>query len=855
MQILHILFNGACQIMKIFTQKILYSFLPLPFIFLLSTPTLLPASLNSYLTVGSFCLYFISNTVLCLLISKPDTPTVNLILKILVPPIALLTCYWLFSNPLWLISVPIVLVITNLPINSPYKIVVASTSVLACAYFSAATCVSQNLLLAVSCLSASGLGLGIVFVAFLHNSDFETKNFNAIINHTYYMKNHWPGILFCTIVGLSTGAISHFIALSAINTSAALTFSIVVFIATLVPTFILNPISLLTTQKWKKNGIILDALFSIILSAGIGFGFFFVSVTPLGNYLANILTLVLTLVATASTVYGNRLKFLHNYNDFDPLTEALKGVESKAQFNFEILKMIFFGDSLSDPGNYQNFALPTKKLYDIDQTDQVEFTNLFNWNEVLINQIISKRDGQELRREVGGKIIKLFHKDMSDSIKQKYTNYLTDYLINKAVHMTNASAVIEGAKDPSYPSANYAIGGATAINYFREWFWESKKTFGIDLIGYIKQVGKKLNSYHSSDKKNTFKFKSKREFTFQFLLKNLMAENILYEKSKFQIQADSTLAFIFAGANDLIAITSDPEEIMANAKSALYGIKMQMAELVKKGVDKFVLFELPDITKLPLYHFSENKEQKQALKSAAEHFTQEINNLASDYANSKQIHVTVMPVNKMFNIVLDSFDGTKPSSTATADQCMLKCDSEYKKSCTHPNGQYFNTKDYLCFDGVHPSYNFHQIIGLIAHAFLTSDKGGGYNFDNFANQLRQPEGELASPLLTQVNELASQIEKGGGEFFAEINRIVEFMKNHSNDDTKSFESPLFFLGVDFNSTDKILRKILMHEQRLNQENSSAKKLFSELSRVGRSYPKHPESQYTGEKNTPVMGGR
>jgi phospholipase/lecithinase/hemolysin len=822
--------------------------LPLPFIYLLSIPTWLPMAFLPYITIGSVSLYLICNALFYTFTINPESPVINFALKTLLPPIGLLLCYWLFHSPLLLLTIPAALAIAHLPINSPYKIVMISSGVLACAYLGMGACTAPIALLACSCIAASSLAMGLVFVTFLFNKRLESQNFNTIINQPSYIENQWPGILFCTFIGLCIGTGAYFVAFNTLSMGVALGICITAAIIALASIFLFNPLSLLTNWAWSKGGLILNAIISIALSASIGYGVYLMAAIQLPIWTAIILTLTLTAVATGATVYANGLKFMHNYDDFDPLKEVLESKQAKSSFDSKIKKIAIFGDSLSDPGNYANFGLWTKAFADINQGGQGEFTNLFNWNEVLINEILSGSQlvGGNLRDYVKNAIEAKF-KNLPLAKKEVYATYLTNYLINKAIHNTNAEAVEQGPKNPNLSSANYAIGGATSVDYTREWFWDTQGQFQ-ELNGTLNPF-RYITAFISSLKNVLISifhaFKSPQKFIEQFVLKNFRAEEKLFEKSKFKIENDKTLAFIFSGANDVMTITSSPLETIADVNSAIYGIKMQMVELIKKGVDQFAVFELPDITQTPSYASRPNSDpKKSALKAAVKHFNQEIKELTEKCNTERKIKVTLIPMASTFKLTLDNFTGTKPEPRRKEEDFELIKNTVYKKSKPHPQGQYFNTQNYFFWDDVHPTYHVHQMLGQVIHGYLTSKSDWNYNFDQFAAQSNGQSDQLGdkvstNPLIKQVEELKGEITQGKGKFYDELNRIVEFMSNPANKDSQSFDSPLSFLGEQYNSVEKILAAI-------EEQNTQQQAANNELTQVTSSSLKQSKNRQSSE---------
>jgi phospholipase/lecithinase/hemolysin len=790
--------------------------LPLPFIYLLSIPTWLPMAFFPYITIGSLSLYLICNAIFYTFTINPESPVINFALKTLLPPIGLLLCYWLFHSPLLLLTIPAALAIAHLPINSPYKIVMISSGILACAYLGMGACTAPIALLACSCIAASSLAMGLVFITFLFNKRLESQNFNTIINQPSYIENQWPGILFCTFVGLCIGTGAYFVAFNTLSMGVALSICITAAIIALASIFLFNPLSLLTNWAWSKGGLILNAIISIALSASIGYGVYLMAAIQLPIWTTIILTLTLTAVATGTTVYANGLKFMHNYDDFDPLDETLKNREAKESFDSNIKKIAIFGDSLSDPGNYANFGLWTKAFVDINQGEQGEFTNLFNWSEVLINEMIAGDQlGSDSLRATVQRAIKDKFTNLPLEKKEVYTNYLTNYLINKAIHNTNTKAVEQAKKDPKLSSANYAIGGATSVDYRREWFWDTQGQFQelngtLNPFRYITAFISALKSvlisiFHA--------FKSPQKFIEQFVLKNFRSEEKLFEKSKFKVENDKTLAFIFSGANDVMTITNRPSETTAHVNAAIYGIKMQIAELTRQGVDQFALFELPDITQTPSYaSMQDDDPKKAALKEAVKHFNQEIKNLTEKYKAEEKIKVTLIPMAAIFNLALNNFTGTKPTPKGKEEDFELIKNANYKKSGSHPQGQYFNVQDFFFWDDVHPTYHVHQMLGQVIHGYLTSESGRNYNFDQFAaksdGQSDQPSKlDSDNPLTQQIKTLKGEITDSSGKFYDELNRIVKFMNESANKNSKSFDAPLSFFGEAYDSVDKILVEI------------------------------------------------
>lgn len=338
----------------------------------------------------------------------------------------------------------------------------------------------------------------------------------------------------------------------------------------------------------------------------------------------------------------------------------------------QIARFVVLGDSLSDRKTLEHlwkYGLPMGYLSGLSSlSPEGRFTNGLVWDDALAAKLASELLIRETRANTKEASFSNRSADIADAILDKSSKL---HRTEQAAYSLEKDTFVGFKEHPDF-FRTFAEGGLTAHDY--------KGALSI----------------------------SPTRFVTRFLLSTLEAKrNLLFaDDAKHQygpLHKAQTLVIEESGINDLVTANRDPSDIEVDLliKARVDNVR----EMIKHGYKRFMLFNLPDISKTPLYHHAGPLKQAQAkacIDKANAKLATQLAELRAEF-DDDAYHFELFDLHALFDEVYDhpkrhGFDPKRLHEPYTESR-------DFQKDRAHLHDQH----GHLFWDPLHPSGHVHEI--------------------------------------------------------------------------------------------------------------------------------------------------
>lgn len=331
-----------------------------------------------------------------------------------------------------------------------------------------------------------------------------------------------------------------------------------------------------------------------------------------------------------------------------------------------ITHFVLMGDSLSDRGRMDNENLlgiiPMSWVTGLDKNSPCgRFSNGFNWIDDLSADLANQFTINELKEKYG-----LSDADIADGIMNNNPR------IKEALH------------------SNYNLHDYAKVNFH-----------GQDMIRTYTEGGLTSHSYRGVPSS------SLPRFITRLILNSLsrMREKVFADDKAQNISADQkahTLTIEWSGANDMITVNKRPSK--EEADRAIKDRIKNVEQMLQHGYQRFVLFNMPDLSLTPRYQAMRPEEQKNARECSAyfnEQLAQAVKKINAKYPDAT---VEVFDVATKFTDVYNHPEKYGFEKAKLTQPYVKSTDFNIKPDHTSP------APGYMFWDDVHPSALMQSIL-------------------------------------------------------------------------------------------------------------------------------------------------
>ena len=398
-----------------------------------------------------------------------------------------------------------------------------------------------------------------------------------------------------------------------------------------------------------------------------------------------------------------------------------------AEKSTQLKRLVVFGDSLSDAGNLEEtrlggvFPVPATGL---EESGDGRFADRLSWPAYLTIQ----------RMRDAFKKIHPNHVGRDSQGNRRYLQFLA-FLAKQLV----VDGVDVDVLDQEIVR-DYAVGGASSATY-------SALT---TVLGDLKHAVSHPFQYlgllvHHPQKAAEKAVETVSATGAQAVVSNLEKQFEQFEaenRDNTDDQKAQTLIVEWTGANDLITVNPEPTKEIADLS-----VQARMAHLKKLydlGYRNFALFNLPDLSKTPLYQTKKTEKERQKAQKVIEYYN---NQLFINFEEFKVNHShpdlkfksILFDVYREFNKIYDN-----PEQNGFNPKKLTKTQSDDKQYQPTP-GIAPHHDGYMFWNDVHPTSAVQE---MLAEKFKTQLEWSGFSFV-----------ESDTKLLTQIKDQCKKLPK------------------------------------------------------------------------------------------------